>query len=154
MQELIVPIAGMLLEALPILWDLSEECNVLRGSLVALLNTLAFALGNRSIEIEAFICNVLNFAINPSVSGNLYLLEPGLDLWQTILRNSSEISIRLGELFAFWPTIFEYNLEFLHQMLEILESYILLGKSEFVVRFADILGSALSEAIGMFLFNN
>jgi hypothetical protein len=77
----------------------------------------------------------------------MYLLEPGIDLWLTLIRLSPELSIRLFELFSYWPSILSRDAEYLHQLLEILESYILLGGEEFVLKISGVVGATLSELI-------
>ncbi|XP_017775673.1 PREDICTED: importin-11 [Nicrophorus vespilloides] len=125
--QTVSPHTDGLIHYLPLLWRESEEHNMLRCAIVATLVQLVKALGKVSAELNPFLLPVIQLGTDTTQSAIVYLLEDCLELWLTVLENSTTMTNELVQLFNNMPTLIEYNSENLRWCLLVTLAHVLLS---------------------------
>ncbi|KAG8325011.1 Importin-11 [Homalodisca vitripennis] len=88
------PHANALVQYLPLLWQESVDHNMLRCAIVSTLVHLVKALGtlSESAMMSEFLLLVIQLSTDTQQPSHVYLLEDGLELWLTLLENSTAMS--------------------------------------------------------------
>lgn len=131
--QLIRPHFDALVHYLPLLWQESEDHNMLRCAIVSTLVQIVKALGTVSAELNPFLLPVIQLGTDVNQSAIVYLLEDTLELWLTVLENSTTMTNELMQLFTNMPALLEYSSENLRLCLIIVLVHTLLAP-ELVMR--------------------
>lgn len=103
--QIIRPHFDALVHYLPLLWQESEEHNMLRCAIVSTLVQIVKALGSVSAELNPFLLPVIQLGTDVNQSAIVYLLEDTLELWLTVLENSTTMTNELMQLFNNMPAL-------------------------------------------------
>lgn len=103
--QTIRPHSDALIHYLPLLWTESEDHNMLRCAIVSTLVQLVKALGSVSAELNPFLLPIIQLGTDTNQSAIVYLLEDSLELWLTVLENSTSMSNELLQLFNNMPAL-------------------------------------------------
>lgn len=103
--QLIRPHFDALVHYLPLLWQESEDHNMLRCAIVSTLVQIVKALGTVSAELNPFLLPVIQLGTDVNQSAIVYLLEDTLELWLTVLESSATMTNELMQLFNNMPTL-------------------------------------------------
>jgi hypothetical protein len=103
--QTIKPHTDALIHYLPRLWAESEDHNMLRCAIVSTLVQLVKALGSVSSELNPFLLPIIQLGTDTNQSAIVYLLEDCLELWLTVLENSTSMSNELLQLFNNMPAL-------------------------------------------------
>lgn len=124
------PHSAVLIQYLPLLWQDSEEHNMLRCAIVATLVQLVKALNEVIPSIYPFLLPVIQMGTDTSTDAVVYLLEDTLELWLAVLENSRTMTTEYMQLFSNMPALLEYSSENLRLCLLIIQAHILLAPEE------------------------
>ncbi|KAF5289639.1 hypothetical protein FQA39_LY14997 [Lamprigera yunnana] len=109
--QTIRPHTDALIHYLPLLWQESEEHNMLRCAIVSTLVQLVKALGSSSSELNPFLLPIIQLGTDVNQGAVVYLLEDSLELWLTVLENSTVMTNELMQLFNNMPPLLEQSSE-------------------------------------------
>ncbi|KAF5275843.1 hypothetical protein FQR65_LT04081 [Abscondita terminalis] len=109
--QTIRPHTDALIHYLPLLWQESEEHNMLRCAIVSTLVQLVKALGSSSAELNPFLLPIIQLGTDVNQGAIVYLLEDSLELWLTVLENSTTMTNELMQLFNNMPPLLEQSSE-------------------------------------------
>lgn len=99
------PHSAVLIQYLPLLWQDSEEHNMLRCAIVATLVQLVKALNEVIPSIYPFLLPVIQMGTDTSTDAVVYLLEDTLELWLAVLENSRTMTTEYMQLFSNMPAL-------------------------------------------------
>ncbi len=88
------------------------------------------------------------FATDVNNPENIYLLEDGMELWLELMRKSSAYSMEMHQLFPQLLAIMDRDFDQLRGSTNLVESYILLGRLQFMNDYAEGVAAALDAVIG------
>lgn len=125
--QIISPHTDLLINYLPLLWQESEEHNLLRCAIVSTLVQIVKALGAVSADLNPFLLPVIQLGTDVNQSAIVYLLEDCLELWLTVLSNSPTMTNELMALFNNMPALLDYSSENLRCCLLIIHAHVLLS---------------------------
>ncbi|XP_076823521.1 importin-11-like [Clavelina lepadiformis] len=140
----VVSCAHKLAEILPAIWQVSEAHNMLRCAVLTTLTNVVVGLKEQSVSFHPFLINVIHTSTDTTSPAHIYLLADGLDLWITVLQNTTDLTDSLMQLFNNIYGLFEFSSESVRACIEIVESYVVLGGCSFI---SGIHGQKLSAAI-------
>ncbi len=128
----------------------------MKQSILGILSALAASMQAESRRYHPLIIPLIQSSIEPNSESRVYLLEDALELWSTVLgQTSSPASPEIISLVRYLFPLFEVGSETLRKALEITELYIYLIPSEFLASaalifnpFGLLLGSVKPEASG------
>lgn len=123
----IAPYTNYILNALPALWEESEDNLVFRGAVLSTLTDLIDSSGENSIFCYNIAVPMLKVSIDPESPLSAALFEDALPLWQSMIKNAPEPNDQILSLLPGLITILKTRTENLPMELELLESYILLS---------------------------
>ncbi|XP_044757044.1 importin-11 [Coccinella septempunctata] len=129
----IQPHSDALIQYLPLIWKESDDHNMLRCAIVSTLVQLVKALGTVVPELTPFLMPIIMLGTDPKQSAIVYLLEDSLELWLTVLENSSCITNELIQLFDNVPSLLDYSTEAFNLCITICSVHTLLAP-ELVMR--------------------
>eukprot|EP01117_Protostelium_nocturnum_P019129 TRINITY_DN8201_c0_g1_i1.p1 TRINITY_DN8201_c0_g1~~TRINITY_DN8201_c0_g1_i1.p1 ORF type:complete len:1015 (+),score=363.64 TRINITY_DN8201_c0_g1_i1:126-3170(+) len=159
----IAPYAIQIIEQLKNLWNISansESYNLLKQSIVRTCSLLVNSVGqvelntgtSDNLEILKgaiqFSVPVISHSVNESNPDSVYLMEDGLVLWETAMKQSPDFVPELLPLFAMMPSICANTSEHIFINMKIVEEYLVLGRVEFLKVYATSLVSIFSSLIG------
>ncbi|KAL1117813.1 hypothetical protein AAG570_004128 [Ranatra chinensis] len=157
----IEPYYHSLIQYLPLLWNESQNHNMLRCAVVATLVHLVKALGsvNDTEEASNFVLSVISLSTDVKQESHVYLLEDGLELWQAVIESTPQPTPSIMQLFSNMPPLLENNSEHLRLCVYIIQAYVVLSPDEFLQVYgqaivnlcADLLTDLLSEGVVMIL---
>lgn len=97
------------------------------------MKKLVDALERDSQAIQGPICQLVQFACNPSQDAHVFLQEDGIELWKATLRWAEAPSQPLMDLAPLAVALLPDSTEVqLLQVLNLVESYLLLAPEEFM----------------------
>uniref|UniRef100_A0A1B6L138 Importin-11 n=1 Tax=Graphocephala atropunctata TaxID=36148 RepID=A0A1B6L138_9HEMI len=133
------PHANALVQYLPLLWQESADHNMLRCAIVSTLVHLVKALGtlSESAVMSEFLLLVVQVSTDTQQPSHVYLLEDGLELWLTVLENSTAISQPLLLLYNNMNPLLETSTENLRTCFYIIQAYILLAPDLFLQHYGE-----------------
>lgn len=99
------PHSESLIQYLPLLWQDSEEHNMLRCAIVSTLVQLVKALTSVSASMYPFLLPVIQLGTDVHQEAIVYLLEDSLELWLAVLENSTAMTHELMQLFNNMPAL-------------------------------------------------
>lgn len=113
----------------------------MKQSILGILSALATSMQAESRKYHQLIIPLIRSSIEPDSQSRVYLLEDTLELWSTILsQTTSPASSEIVSLVQYLFPMFEVGSETLRKALEITELYIYLMPTEFVASTALIFG--------------
>lgn len=101
--QIIGPHFDALMHYLPLLWQESQEHNMLRCAIVSTLVQIVKALRTVSAELNPFLIPIIQLGTDVNQGAIVYLLEDTLELWLTVLENTASITNELVQLFNNMP---------------------------------------------------
>lgn len=134
MSQKIQSQAEHLIQYLPLLWEESNDHNMLRCAIISTLVQIVKASSEMPPSLVAFLYPVIGMSTNKEDPSHIYLLEEGLELWLVVVENSTVLTPELFDLSANLLSIIETTSENLRTSLYIIQSYILLNPSAFLYR--------------------
>lgn len=126
-QKKITPFTGMILQALPALWDESESHHQMRCIILQTLASLVSASGEGSTETYAISVPMLKASIDPASPISTFLFEDALFMWQALVESAPNGNQDVLELLPALVSIIGERTENLPVELKLLESYTLLS---------------------------
>ncbi|XP_041464920.1 importin-11-like [Lytechinus variegatus] len=126
------PFSNNLAQYLPLLWEDSAEHNMLRCVILSTLIHLVQGLGPHSTTLYPFLLPVIKISTDTSKPPHVYLMEDGVDLWYDTIQNAPAMTPELLQLFSNMPEVLEMATENLKTCLQIISSYVVLGKEQFM----------------------
>lgn len=101
-----------LIQYLPLLWEESNDHNLLRCAIVVTLLQIVRAVSDVPVELAPFLYPVISLSTNINDPSHVYLLEDGLDLWLAVVENTSVLTPELLILCEnILPIIGNYTME-------------------------------------------
>ncbi|XP_012282091.1 importin-11 [Orussus abietinus] len=144
----IKPHVNALSTYLPLLWQQSEEHDMLRCAIVSTLVQLEKALRSDSAVLKPLVISVIAMSCDMNRDGHVYLLEDGLELWLVLLENTSEATPAIMDLFRNMPPLLESSTENLRLCLYIIQAYVLLSPQEFLGEWGAVIVDTLRSLVG------
>jgi len=131
----------VLLRFLPTVWNdcINRQQNLLRTAILDVITKLIESLGYRSSLIHSqVVLHMLSYVFDAKRVANetSYLVEQALDMWKATLRHAATYSAELGSLFPLLVSYMATHTGYLQVCMEIIESYIHLGKADFMQQYA------------------
>lgn len=123
---------------LPKFWESAgSEEYMIKQSVLAIMSALVLSMRADSQRYQGVITPLLKEAMNPESALHLHLIEESVELWKSVLMQSSPpLSPDLTQLVQLALPLLEYDSEVANQCLTIVKDYILLAPQ-------DILSDAL-----------
>ncbi len=142
---------------LPPLWDQAGEEYLMKQTILSILTAFVIAMKEDSRRYHSIILPLIQSSTDIFSETRIYLLEDALDLWSTILtQTSSDASPQIASLADNLFPMFDVASDTLRKALEITESYILLIPTEIlssatrlITPLAALLGNLKREANGI-----
>ncbi|GFT81037.1 importin-11 [Trichonephila clavipes] len=141
------PYAEALLQYLPQLWNNCGDHNMLRCAIISCFVHLVQGLGTLSEGLHPLLLPMIALSTDVNQPPHVYLLEDGLDLWWTVLDNTSTYSEELISLAGNIMPLLEYKSENLQICLQITEAYIILCPEVFLKRYGQTLVQTFLSAV-------
>ncbi|KAJ3279966.1 Importin-11 [Borealophlyctis nickersoniae] len=145
MEEHVKPYALRITRLLPGLWEQSEDQHMFRAAIVETLSKLVAAVGANSMSLHGFVVPIIGFSVDVANPAHVYLLEDGIDLWLSLVRNTTDASRDLLSLFPHATALLEYGSESLKKVLKLVEGYIILAPHAVLRAYAVPLMTRLTE---------
>lgn len=142
------PHLGTLSSYLPVLWQQSEDHNMLRCAIVSTLVNLEKALGSESVILEPFVVGVVALSCDMNQECHVYLLEDGLELWLALIENAPAPTPAIMNLLSNMPAILERSGENFRLCLYIIKAYVLLNPQEFFSERGSVIIETLKTLLG------
>ena len=128
LEQQIVPYADHIVSILPGLWEASGEEHLLKQAILTLLSTLVAAMKSEANRYHSLVLPLIKRAVEPGSEMQVYLMEEALDLWSTILtQTSTPANSDVLSLTESAFSLLEIGSDNLRIVLNIVESYILLA---------------------------
>jgi hypothetical protein len=128
LENNISPFADQIVSILPGLWEASGDEHLLKQAILTLLSTLVTAMKDQAQRYHTLILPLIHRAVEPGSEMQVYLLEDALDLWSTILtQTSAPPSPEVLALAECAFPLLEIGSDNLRIVLNIVESYLLLA---------------------------
>lgn len=140
-----------LLHYLPLIWsECIETQNLLRTSVLDVITKLVVALDYKSQSIHAaVVLPMLGYVLDPKNTAketNLWV-EQALELWKHTLQHCVTYTPQMGDLFNALLAYMSSNTAHLQLCVEIIESYIHLGREEFMHAHAGHIGDLFASLL-------
>ncbi|KAL2257554.1 hypothetical protein VTK26DRAFT_9478 [Humicola hyalothermophila] len=138
MEMYIMQYADDIMATLPKIWEgAGSEEYMIKQAVLAITSTLVVSVRTESRRYQDMIIPLLREAMNPESPLHLHLIEESVELWKSILTQSSPpLNPDLTQLVHLALPLLEYDSEVANQCLEIVKDYILLAPQ-------DMLGDTL-----------
>ncbi|CAH1796232.1 unnamed protein product [Owenia fusiformis] len=137
------PHSHALIQYLPLLWQESEDHNMLRCAILTTLVHLVQGLGTLSVSMYNFLLPVIRLSTDVHAPPHVYLLEDGLLLWLATLHTCPTITMELLQLYTNMPELLELGSDTLRVCLKVIEAYLLLAPNEFIKMYNNSLLNSL-----------
>ncbi|KAI9669273.1 MAG: hypothetical protein M1829_005151 [Trizodia sp. TS-e1964] len=159
LEHNVVPYAESIVALLPPLWTQSGEEHLMKQAILTILERLVKSMKGESQRYHSMVLPLIRHSVESDSNMRVYLLEDGLQLWQTILIHTP--SPPSAEILGLAPLIFpvlEAGIENLRSALAIAESYILLAPAEMLDTnmrnalfgtFSTLIGTLKADANGL-----
>ena len=144
----------LLIQHLPAVWsECQAKQNLLRTTILDVITNLVNALGWQSEAIHApivlpMLAHVLD--VRNAASSTNFVVEFALDLWQSTMRNAVRYTPELAALFGALMNYMRHNTSYLRRCMTIIESYVHLGRADFMKTYAasiaDIFSGLLTQS--------
>ncbi|PNS13940.1 hypothetical protein CAC42_1431 [Sphaceloma murrayae] len=125
----IEPFSERIVAMLPPLWEQSGDEHLLKQSILTILARLTNSLKKQSSRFHAMLIPIIQSTVQPDSELSVFLLEEALDLWHSILNQSTEATPDILSLIQHLFPLLSLASETLRETLQITESYLLLSPS-------------------------
>ncbi|POY71320.1 hypothetical protein BMF94_5632 [Rhodotorula taiwanensis] len=142
----IAPYSQQLALILEQLWHASQE-NHFQTSILVTLTKLVEALDDQSQALQQQACPIIRASVDPSNPSYVFLQEDGLELWQVLLRRSSNLSEEMLGLLPLLISLLATGTDILPRCLAIFESYLLLNAPVVVPPVVNGLFSSIQDLL-------
>lgn len=122
---------------LPLLWQESEQHNMLRCCIISTLQNVVKIIAEIPSSLTQFLYSVINYSTNINEPAHVYLIEEGLELWLAVVDNSCSISEFLLDLAGNLLQIIKQSSENMRTVLFIIKSYIFLDGNAYLSKFGN-----------------
>ena len=118
-----------IMATLPSLWEAAgSEEYMMKQSILAITSALVMSMRAESQRYQNFIIPLLREAMNPESALHLHLIEESVELWKSVLMQSSPpLAADLTQMVDLALPLLEYETEVANQYLEIVKGYIVLA---------------------------
>ncbi|KAK9168093.1 hypothetical protein Syun_000233 [Stephania yunnanensis] len=144
----ILPFANELVEFFQKVWEESSGENLLQIQLLIALRNFVVALGYQSPICYGMLLPILQSNIDVHSPDELNLLEDSVLLWEATVANAPAMAPQLLGLFPCLVDIMERSFDHLEVAVRIIESYIILGGTDFLNMHASGLAKLLDAIVG------
>lgn len=150
MEDKILPFAPQMMECLPPLWEKADKSgeNLMKIAIIVALTKLISTMGNSSVGLYPVVLPLIAYSSDVDQPDQIYLLSDGLELWYRVMECATESTPQLLELFPLLIKLLQRNFDELPTVLRIIESYILIGQSQFMQLYATSLSDLFLNIIG------
>lgn len=127
----IEPYADSIISMLPPLWDDSGEEHLMKQAILTMITAIITSLGPKSLKYHSAFLPLIHDSVQPGSETMVYLLDDALDLWAAVLQQAPSTdpspSNELLTLIHSLIPLLDTGSESLRQVLELVESYILIS---------------------------
>ncbi|XP_065852108.1 uncharacterized protein [Euphorbia lathyris] len=144
----VIPFANKLVEFFQKVWEESSGESLLQIQLLIALRNFVVALGYQSPSCYNMLLPILQRGIDINSPDELNLLEDSMLLWEATLSHAPAM---VPQLLAYFPClleIMERSFDHLQASVNIIESYIILGGTEFLSVHASSVAKLLDLIVG------
>nr|CAG4710470.1 unnamed protein product [Naegleria fowleri] len=141
MENNILPYCETLVKILPVFWNSVGDSTLVKTQVIAALSKIVKLLEHNSVILYDFLLPLIQYSTDIDQDEHLYFIEEGLDLWHITMQYAPEPTQGLLSLFPNIVKIFDHTVEYVMPNLRLIESYVLLGKSQFLSAYGPQLGS-------------
>ncbi|EFC41357.1 importin-11 [Naegleria gruberi] len=149
MDNKILPYCEVLVKMLPVLWNSCFDSTLVKTQVISALSKIVKLLESNSVILYEFLLPLISYSTDVEQEEHAYFIEDALELWHSTVQYAPEPVQGLMSIFPNLVKIIDTSYDYLVLALRIIESYILLGKSQFLGTF----GSQLNE-IFLNILNN
>lgn len=147
MEEQIRPYTPSLVHYLPLLWQASDDHNLLRCAIINNLSLIVQGLGSETRSLYDFLIPVIHASTDVNHEQHIYLWEDALDLWLITLHASSQMTPELLQLFQNLLPLLESGSEALKTCLKIIEAYVVIDAGAFLQKYHSMLGQTITTLL-------
>ncbi|KAG2386279.1 hypothetical protein C9374_002725 [Naegleria lovaniensis] len=141
MENNILPYCETLVKILPIFWNAVGDSTLVKTQVIAAISKIVKLLEHNSVILYDFLLPLIQYSTDIDQEEHLYFIEEGLDLWHITMQYAPEPTQGLMSLFPNIVKIFDHTVEYVMPNLRLIESYVLLGKSQFLSTYGPQLNS-------------
>ena len=123
----VTPYAHNIINLLEPLWQAAGDEYLIKQAILGSLSTLVSSMKGASRSVHPAIIPLVESAINPESAIRQYLLEDALDLWSSLVAQSTDADSDLLNLVQYLFPLYDTASELLRRALEITEQYALLA---------------------------
>ncbi|KAL5710132.1 hypothetical protein ACHQM5_020735 [Ranunculus cassubicifolius] len=143
----IIPYANKLVDFFQKVWEESSGESLLQIQLLVALRNFVIALGYQSSLCYNMLLPILQKGIDINNPDELNLLEDSVLLWEVTLSNAPSMLSQMLSLFPFLVNIMDRSFEHLEVSVDIMESYIILGGTDFLNLHASSVAKLLDSIV-------
>ncbi|KAF2306412.1 hypothetical protein GH714_017776 [Hevea brasiliensis] len=144
----VIPFANKLVEFFQKVWEESSGESLLQIQLLIALRNFVVALGYQSPSCYNVLLPILQKGIDINSPDELNLLEDSMLLWEAMLSHAPTMVPQLLTYFPCLVEIMERSFDHLQVAVSIIESYIILGGTEFLNMHASSVAKLLDLIVG------
>ncbi|KAM7265594.1 hypothetical protein ACFE04_003277 [Oxalis oulophora] len=144
----VIPFANKLVDFFQKIWEESSGESLLQIQLLIALRNFVVALGYQSPMCYNMLLPILKIGIDIDGPDEINLLEDSMMLWEATLSHAPAMVPQLLEYFPCLVQITERSFDHLQVSANILESYIVLGGTEFLRMHASNVAALLDLIVG------
>ncbi|XP_050205030.1 uncharacterized protein LOC126655060 isoform X2 [Mercurialis annua] len=144
----VIPFANKLVAFFQKVWEESSGESLLQIQLLIALRNFVIALGHQSPSCYNVLLPILQRGIDINSPDELNLLEDSMLLWEATLSHAPAMVPQLLACFPCLVEIMERSFDHLQVAVKIIESYIILGGSEFLNMHASTVAKLLDLIVG------
>jgi len=148
MHNDIVPYTSTIMQYLPAIWNQAQEECMVKNAIIIAFTKLVNTLGEHSTSIHSFLLPLISYTTDISNEDTLYYMEDSLELWKTVMQQTPTINDNILNLFPNIPKMLSASFEYVIPALKLIESYILLGKAQFLEKYIQKLNQIFLNIIG------
>ncbi|KAH3767235.1 armadillo-type protein [Pelomyxa schiedti] len=142
----IVPYCNKILEYLSKLWQASTTENFLRTTVLEAMTSLSTCVGTSVLQqMGSVIYAILQYTTDPDCPEQVFLLEDALQLWHTVLIQTSTCPPELLQLYPRLPKIMEATTEHSELCSKIAFVYVMIGGPAFVDTYGGLFVSSTCQ---------
>ncbi|KAK9124553.1 hypothetical protein Sjap_014155 [Stephania japonica] len=145
----ILPLANELVDFFQKMWEESSGESLLQIQLLIALRNFVVELGYQSLICYGMLLPILQSGIDVHSPDELNLLEDSVLLWEATVANAPTMAPQLLGLFPCLVDIMERSFDHLEEAVRIIESYIILGGTDFL----NMHGSGLAKLLDVIVGN-
>lgn len=158
-ESAVRPHVSSLVHQLPLLWRDGSSDNIVQDAIIDMLSRLMKSLGPLSVELHSFVFPIIHLATDVTQGFHIHLGDSGLDLWYSVMRNTTVMPPDLLQLFSNMVGILglttpsdnsgtslhglmDFGSDNLSRCFEIIDSYVILGGVDFLQHSSSVVVEA------------